>query len=333
VSDHEALGTVTRPENARTHRPSWLGHIRIARIDHWFKNVFVLPGIVAAAGIDPHHIADGLPFRIALGLLATCIVASSNYVINELMDVPFDRHHPTKHARPIPSGQVNVPLAYVQWIVLGALGLWLALRISNAFAATLGVLWIMGVLYNIPPIRTKDVPYLDVLSEAINNPIRLVAGWLIVTSASFPPISLLLSYWMIGCYFMALKRFAESRTIGDRERLARYRKSLAWFDERRLLVSIMFYGSSAMLFFGAFIMRYRLELILSFPLVALLMAIYLSLAFKEKSAVQYPEKLYREKTLMVAVVSCVVLMVILLFWNIPLMARVFNPSAPVQQLP
>jgi hypothetical protein len=191
----------------------------------------------------------------------------------------------------------------------------------------------MGVVYNIPPLRTKDLPYLDVLSEAVNNPIRLVAGWLIVTSASFPPISLLTSYWMIGCYFMGLKRFAECRSIADPVRLARYRKSLAWFDERRLLVSIMFYGATAMLFYGAFIMRYRMELILSFPLVALLMSIYFSLAFKEKSAVQYPEKLYREPALMIAVLSCAALMVLLLFWDLPGMARMFNPSAPVQRVP
>ena len=56
----------------------------------------------------------------------------------------------------------------------------------------------------------------------------------------------------------------------------------------RLLVSIMFYGSAAMLFLGAFVMRYRLELILAFPLVALVMAMYLDLSFKEDSAVQRP---------------------------------------------
>ena len=43
----------------------------------------------------------------------------------------------------------------------------------------------------------------------------------------------------------------------------------------------MFYGSAAMLFLGAFVMRYRLELILAFPLVSLVMAIYLTLAFKQ----------------------------------------------------
>jgi len=34
-------------------RASWRGHVAIARVDHWFKNVFVLPGIVVALGTDP----------------------------------------------------------------------------------------------------------------------------------------------------------------------------------------------------------------------------------------------------------------------------------------
>ena len=43
-----------------------------------------------------------------------------------------------------------------------------------------------------------------------------------------------------------------------------------------------------MLFLGAFVMRYRLELILAFPLIAIVMALYLSLAFKPNSAVINP---------------------------------------------
>jgi len=51
-------------------------------------------------------------------------------------------------------------------------------------------------------------------------------------------------------------------------------------------------------------MRYRLELVLSFPLIAVVMAIYFSLAFKHDSPAEHPEKLYRERKLMLAVVSC-----------------------------
>jgi hypothetical protein len=133
---------------------------------------------------------------------------------------------------------------------------------------------------------------------------------------------------MVGCYFMAIKRYAELRDIGDPVRAAAYRKSFAHYTMERLMVSIMFYGSAAMLFLGAFIMRYRLELILTFPLVALVMAIYLALAFKPESAVVNPEGLYREPVLMGAVVACSLGMALLMLVDIPVLATVFTPTAP-----
>ena len=202
-------------------------------------------------------------------------------------------------------------------------GVGLGLTISNAFAATMFVLWTMGCIYNIPPLRSKDLPYLDVLSEAANNPLRMLAGWFIVDNTAIPPASLLLSYWMVGCYFMAIKRFAELRCIVDHVRAAAYRKSFAFYTEERLLVSIVFYASAAMLFFGAFIMRYRLELVLAFPLVALVMAIYLSLAFKENGAAQAPERLTREPILMASVIACGLLMGVLLWLHIPILHTTF----------
>jgi decaprenyl-phosphate phosphoribosyltransferase len=309
-------------------RPTLRGHIAIARIDHWFKNVFVFPGIIAAIGVDPQNIAPNIVQRIVIGLASVCLVASSNYVVNEVLDAPSDRAHPIKFARPVPSGKVSIPLAYAEWILLMVVGVWLGYQVSVPFAVTVFILWVMGCIYNIPPVRSKDLPYLDVLSEAVNNPLRLLAGWFIAGTASVAPASLLLSYWMIGCYFMAMKRFAEYRDIADPKRAAAYRKSFAFYTEERLLVSIMFYGTAAMLFLGAFIMRYRLELILSFPLIALVMAMYLLLAFRPNSAVQRPEGLYREPTLMSAVLVCAVLMGTLMVVNIPVLTRVFAPTAP-----
>jgi hypothetical protein len=86
-----------------------------------------------------------------------------------------------------------------------------------------------------------------------------------------------------------------------------------------------------MLFFGAFSMRYRLELILAFPLVALVMAMYLRVAFKPNSAAQTPEHLYRERGLMVAVIATTLAMVVLLRVDLPVMHRLVTPTAPVQQ--
>lgn len=302
------------------------GHFRIARSDHWVKNVFVLPGIAVALSVEPHSLAWPLAWTVLIGLLSTCLIASSNYTLNEVLDAPFDRLHPKKRTRPVPAGEVSIPWAYIQWIALMLAGICLAWLVGIAFLLTLLALWVMGCVYNIPPMRTKDIPYLDVLSEAVNNPIRMLAGWFVVSPSSFPPASLLISYWMVGCYFMATKRFAEYRMIGNERQAAAYRLSFAHYDERRLLVGIMFYASAAMLFFGAFIMRYRLELVLSFPLVAVVMAAYLMISFDDDSAAQAPEKLYRQPLLMAAVVSCAILMLVLFFVDVPLLHTVFAPS-------
>jgi decaprenyl-phosphate phosphoribosyltransferase len=325
------MGITESSWSASRTRPSLRGHLEIARVDHWVKNVFVLPGAAVALATTPSNLGPGtIAVRLAIGLLATGLIASSNYTINEVLDAPYDRTHPKKQWRAVPAGRVNVPLAYVQWIGLMVAGLGLALTISVPLAATLAALWVMGCVYNIPPVRSKELPYLDVLSEAVNNPLRMLAGWFIVTDLALPPISLLLSYWMVGCYFMAIKRYAELRFIADRTAAASYRKSFRWYTPERLLVSITFYGSAAMLFFGAFIMRYRLELILAFPLVALVMALYLALAFEDEGAAQAPEKLYRQPALMVTVSACAALMGLLVFVDVPPIERMFAPAYPSQ---
>ncbi|NQS99360.1 MAG: UbiA prenyltransferase family protein [candidate division Zixibacteria bacterium] len=307
-------------------QPTFMGHFRIARIDHWFKSVFVLPGIIVALSLEPGRFNMELITRILIGLLAVCLTASSNYVLNEVMDAPFDRVHPTKKFRPVPSGKVNIPLAYVQWIFLMIAGVSVSLLISIQLAGTIALFWIMGCIYNITPLRTKEKPYLDVLTESINNPIRMLAGWYIVGVEALPITSLLVSYWMIGAYFMAIKRFAEYRAIDDPIRAEEYRNSFGFYDEKKLLVSIMFFASMAMLFFGAFIMRYRFELIVSFPFISLVMAIYLNLGFKTDSSVQQPEKLYRETLLMAAVIAATAVMILALFLDIPILHDIFEPS-------
>jgi 4-hydroxybenzoate polyprenyltransferase len=307
-------------------------HFQIARLDHWSKNVFVLPGILIPLLVEPRRFIFQLAWNIAIGLLAVGLVASSNYVLNEVLDAPYDRFHPTKRNRPAARGAVSLPLAYVQWLFLMAAGLWLASRVSWQLAASATALWLMGCVYNIPPVRTKDLPYLDVLTEAVNNPLRLFTGWYMVTTI-FPPASLLVSYWMIGCYFMAIKRFSEFREHGGDASLASYRNSFRHYSERRLLVSIMFYASTGMLFLGAFIMRYRLELVLSFPFLAVVMAVYLYLGFEPGSATQNPESLHREPVLMASVILCALAMAILLKVDIPAMHRFFSPTMPTTQTP
>ncbi|MEZ2347462.1 UbiA prenyltransferase family protein [Terriglobus sp. RCC_193] len=304
-------------------------HIAIARLDHSIKNLFVLPGVIVPLSAYPALLDRDLVVRLVLAFFSITLVACSNYVINEVLDAPFDRLHPIKKNRPAARGVVNIPAAYIQWLCMMLAGVAIGwFFIGKMFTLVALILWIMGCLYNFPPVRTKDKPYVDVLTESVNNPLRMLLGWYAVTAVLVPPVSLLIAYWMIGCYFMALKRFSELNEIGDRTVAGSYRKSFRHYTPERLLVSVLFYASTAMLFLGAFIIRYRMELILGFPLVAFTMAIYLQIAFKPQSAVQNPEKLYREPLLMASFVATSLVMAILLFIRMPRLEEFFNPTLP-----
>lgn len=303
-------------------------YLRIARLDHWVKNVFILPGILVALATDPAQVYRLSVRALITGMLAAGLVASSNYVLNEILDAAADRLHPARRDRPAATEQIRLSWALAEWIVLFAAGIALGAFVSAPFVRTLAVLWLMGWIYNIPPVRAKDFPFLDVVVEGINNPIRFLLGWYMVPTAAVPIASVVLSYWMAGCYFMAIKRYAELRDPRCAGILAAYRKCFRFYTERNLLVSILFYGMVAMLLFGAYIGRYRLEMALSFPFVALVMAMYFALAFKPDSAAQHPEALLRERWLIGSIVLCAGVMALLLFVDVPELHRMFPPTTP-----
>lgn len=304
-------------------------YVAIARPDHWCKNVFMALGVALAYFCHPAAFDSAALVSVVWAVATTCLIASSNYVINELLDAPSDLAHPLKRHRPIPSGRVNIQIVYGEWVLLGALGLLMSLALNWPFFLSSLFLLVMGVVYNVPPVRSKELPYLDVLSESINNPIRLLLGWFAVTPYEFPPVSLLIAYWMIGAFFMASKRFSEYRSISHRTDAGAYRSSFRYYDEQKLLVSMFFYTTCFAIFLGVFIIRYHLELILIVPLIAGFVSYYLHIAFKEESAAQAPERLYRETGLMAYLIVCVLAFTGLMFIEIPALYQWFNvvPSA------
>ena len=307
-------------------------YVQIARIDHWFKNSFMLLGVLLAFFYEPSIAGWGAIRSLAIAVFATCLVASSNYVLNEVLDGPRDKLHPDKKHRPVPSGQVNISIAYVEWLMLAAAGFSLALSLNLYFFGAALWLWVMGILYNVPPIRTKEWPYLDVLSESVNNPIRLLLGWFALITTRVPPVSLIVAYWMLGAFFMAMKRYAEYRHINDPKRAAAYRRSFEFYTEERLLVSILFYATACALFSGIFIVRYHIELILFAPFGAGMFAYYLHLGMLPNSPTQNPEKLYRQKGFFAYMVLSTLVFVLLMFMSIPALYDLFNVD-PVRMQP
>ncbi|WP_419191331.1 UbiA prenyltransferase family protein [Saltatorellus ferox] len=292
-------------------------YVQIARIDHWFKNAFMLLGVLLAFFYRPDLFSAASGWKLLGAFLIACLVASSNYVLNELLDAPLDREHPTKKNRPAARGEVNPAAAILLWGALGAVGVSAAFTFNGPFGLSALALWVMGCIYNVPPIRSKEVAYIDVLSESVNNPIRLALGWFALVPDRLPPLSLVLAYWMVGAFFMATKRFAEYRSIGDQGRAARYRRSFSVYNEARLLASMVFYVTSCALFSGVFITRYKVELILCVPFAAGFFAKYMSLSLKDDSPVQNPEKLYRENGFFAYAIGITLLFIVLMFVEIP----------------
>ena len=315
---------INQSVNEKSGRSLIKPYIEIVRPDHWFKQIFMLSGVVFAVYDSPELLSWEIIPTLLLALLATCLIASSYYTINEILDAPMDAIHPVKKNRPIPSGRVNLKIAYTQWILLGLTGLVLGWHINLFFFLSLLSLLIMSLLYNIPPIRLKDLPYLDVLCESINNPLRLLLGWFAVNDAYPPTLSLIMAFWMIGAFFMSVKRYAEYKRIGDTLVAEKYRKSFSYYNEYRLILSMVYYASAFGLFFGIFLVRYRIELILSVPFLAGFISMYMRLGFLEDSPAQYPERLYKQKGLVLYISFCLILILLLLFIDIPIVGQIFR---------
>jgi 4-hydroxybenzoate polyprenyltransferase len=302
-----------------------LNHIKLARPDHWFKNVFVLPGIFLGTLVRDSELGVSDVLMIFYGLFIVCLTASANYVINEITDAASDKHHPTKKQRPIPSGRVKKSSAILVWIGFLFLSLFLASTVNREFLIVTIAFILQGLLYNIPPIRTKDIPYLDVITESVNNPIRFLLGWFMIISAPLPTLSLVLAYWAIGAFFMASKRYAEFVMFSDRSKAADYRISFRHYSKNKLLISMFYYACLFSFFMGIFLIRYRIELILAIPFIALVLAYFLRMSFLPNSPVQAPELLYKNRIFVVILFSCLAVIVLLFYLDIPFIRELFAP--------
>lgn len=268
-------------------------YVAIARPDHWVKNIFMLPGVAAAFAVIPHA-WHPIIIPFIFGVISLCLTASANYTINEFLDAEYDRFHPVKSGRPGAQGLLDPHIVLAQYLLLAIGGFAAARMVNVPFVLATAWLLLMGMAYNVSPIRTKDKPYLDTLSEAVNNPIRFLLGWFIVAPGFLPPASALLAYWMGGAFLMGVKRYSEYRGIADSGRAASYRRSFGYYTEQSLLLSSFFYALCSAFFIGIFLIKYRVEFLLVMPLFAALFTWYLAIGVKRDSAAQAPEKLYRE---------------------------------------
>ena len=92
--------TQISPGSAATAR-DWL---RELRVHQWSKNLLlVLPLILAHKVTSLPTVATCLVAMVAFSLFASAV-----YIVNDLIDLPHDREHPTKSKRPIARGIITI---------------------------------------------------------------------------------------------------------------------------------------------------------------------------------------------------------------------------------
>jgi 4-hydroxybenzoate polyprenyltransferase len=297
-------------------------YLAMMRLDHATKHVFILPGVILALLLRGQNTRLAFWPFVAGGLTAI-LIASANYVINEWLDRESDSHHPTKSARPAVQRQMRGGMVWLQWAGLTLTGLGIAASASKMMEGIALAFAAQGVIYNVRPLRSKDYPYLDVITESVNNPLRLLLGWAMVDPTTLPPSSLILGYWFGGAFLMGAKRLSEYREIvanHGKALIVRYRKSFARYDETNLLASCFVYALFSAMCLAIFFIKYRIEYILVLPAIALLFGKYLAMSLRPASVAQQPERLFGEPGLMAIALALAATFALCTVVNIPALA-------------
>jgi len=228
-------------------------YLKALRLGRWPRSASVIIGTGAYwAIVMKFSPPDWIEIiKVLAAFLLTWAISTSNYIINEIADVPYDKFHPDKRERPVASGRVNPLILIFVFLILSTISLFTGyIYFNRIFFYSLLSLLAAGFLYNIRPIRFKDRPYIDSISESINNPIRFLIGWAAI-SLSFPNVFILLSWWSFGNFLMVGKRLSELIYLGA-NRAGKYRRSMKIYTSSSLKVFILISGVLFIIFFLIF---------------------------------------------------------------------------------
>ena len=146
--------------------------IRLIRVRHWVKNLFLfIPSFFAGHLFKAEEL-----LTVLTGAFAFSLVASGVYVINDYRDRVVDRRHPTKKLRPLASGEISTITAWILIITLIVSGLLLAAALEIVFFYLLLGYFVMNLGYS---FGLKNIPILDLFIVSLGFLLRIYSGGVI----------------------------------------------------------------------------------------------------------------------------------------------------------
>lgn len=174
------------------------------RLHQWVKNILLFAPCVAAHRIGDVNVWPAL----LIAFLAFGLCASSVYLLNDLLDLESDRHHPRKRKRPLAAGTLSIMQATLLIPVLLGTALGLGLWFNTPFLLLLMGYFGLTLAYS---FVLKRLLLLDCITLAILYTMRIIGGGLV--------LDIPFSFWLLAFavfLFLSLafvKRYAELASL------------------------------------------------------------------------------------------------------------------------
>jgi 4-hydroxybenzoate polyprenyltransferase len=199
--------------------------LKSARPRQWIKNLALYAALVFS-GFFFYDFPNYF-IKVTEAFLLFCVLSSSIYIVNDIVDVESDRLHPFKRKRPIASGDLPIPVA-VFIAVSGFVSFFFFAFMLSPFFFILGLVYaLLQISYS---FRLKHIAILDVLSIATGFILRVYAGAVVV--------NLHMSVWFLltvlsASLFLAVGKRQSERTLLE-GKVGPTRKTLRHYSQRLL---------------------------------------------------------------------------------------------------
>lgn len=164
-----------------------LNILHLMRFHQYIKNLFIfIPAFFSFRFFDEISILNSM-----IAFVAFCLCASAIYIINDIIDAPLDRIHPSKFKRPIASGKIKPVVALFFGLAFFVISIAILLCFLPEVVIPTVIYVVINLLYS---FKLKHIPILDIFIIASGFVIRLFVGAL--------AIDVPLSEWIIVMTFL-----------------------------------------------------------------------------------------------------------------------------------